>query len=401
MVVSNVGWVGMLPTFSVTSFLSQVNDIIFGEYIIEGEVSQYKVSQGKWVFFDLKDENSVLGCFSTVFMMRQPLADGMKVRVLGYPKVYEKTGKFSFTVQKVELVGEGSLKKAFSLLKQKLEKEGLFNPERKRALPEIPERLGVIASRDSAAWGDFRRILANRFGGVELVLQHVNVQGVEAVADVVRAFEKFTAYKDRLDAIVLIRGGGSLEDLAAFNDEAVVRAIYSSRVPVVTGIGHERDETLADYVADLRASTPSNAAELLVPDRESLRSHIVRDREFMANQLEHEIALHRQRVQQSAQALSAALQTLFILVEQVIERFGQTKEKLKMMCEAYKKTVHQSGILLVNVDPKRLLRRGYSVVRDARGNIITSITQAAVGKSVSIELADGHVKTRVESSHTS
>ncbi len=379
----------MLQTFSVTSFLSQVNDIIFGEFIIEGEVSQYKVSQGKWVFFDLKDEHSVLGCFSTVFMLRQPLADGMKVRVLGYPKVYEKTGKFSFTVQKVELVGEGSLKKAFSLLKEKLEKEGLFNPERKRALPEIPERLGVIASRDSAAWGDFRRILSNRFGEVELVLQHVNVQGVEAVADVVRAFEKFTVYKDRLDAIVVIRGGGSLEDLAAFNDEAVVRAIYSSRVPVVTGIGHERDETLADCVADVRASTPSNAAELLVPDRESLLNHIVRDREFMGNQLEHGIALHRQRVQQSAEMLSAALQALLVPAEQLIQNFGQTKENMMTMCEMYKRTVRQSSVLLANVDPRRLLRRGYSVVRNENGEVISSITKLVSGTRVSIQVHDG------------
>ena len=180
----------MSPVFSVSEFLRQTNELIATTCVIEGEVSHYSVSQGKWVFFDIKDEQSSLSCFSTTFVARVPLETGMKVRVVGYPKVYEKTGKFSFTVQKLELVGEGSFKKAFVLLKNALEKEGLFRIDRKRSLPVIPERLGVITSRDSAAWGDFRRIINNRFGAVELVVRHVNVQGSEAVADIVQAFEK-------------------------------------------------------------------------------------------------------------------------------------------------------------------------------------------------------------------
>lgn len=386
----------MLAPFSVSSFLKQVNDIVWGEYSIEGEVSQYKVSQGRWVFFDLKDDVSVLNCFSTVFMARQPLVDGMKVRVFGCPKIYEKTGKFSFTVQKIELIGEGSFKKAFLLLKEKLEKEGLFNPERKRTVPEVPERLGVITSRDSAAWGDFRRILSNRFGGIELVLCHVNVQGGEAIGDIVKACEKLNAYPHHLDAIVFIRGGGSAEDLAAFNDETVVRALYASRIPIVTGIGHERDITLVDYVADVRASTPSNAAELLAPDKADMLVGIERDREFLAGQLEYTSALRRQHIERYNLLISTAFKQLFSSFERVIERFELTSEQLKAHFEHYERFVRQSHILLANVDPKRILKRGYSLVRDQEGKIITSVAGRLTKEPITIEVHDGLIEAQTE-----
>lgn len=380
----------MLPPFTVSGFLRSVNDLILGEYAVEGEISQYKVSQGKWVFFDLKDSGGVLSCFSTVFMLRQPLQDGMKVRVIGYPKIYEKTGKFSFTVQKIELIGEGSLKKAFLLLKEKLEKEGLFSPERKRALPEIPERLGIIASRDSAAWGDFRRILANRFGAVELVLCHVNVQGTEAVGEIVRAFERFNGFSGHLDAVVLIRGGGSLEDLAAFNDEAVVRAVYASRAPVVTGIGHERDDTLADYVADIRASTPSNAAELIVPDRSEIVASLEREVDFMCGTLEHAVALRRERVEQAVLQLARVYEKVSTPCAQLFDRFAHVPEKMVSDLGRYRQFVRQSETLLLNIDPRRLLKRGYSIVRQ-KGLVVRSKESLAPQKPLSIEFFDGMI----------
>lgn len=380
----------MLSHFTVSSFIAQINDLVLGEYVIEGEVSQYKISQGKWVFFDLKDESGVLSCFSTVFMLRQPLEDGMSVRVTGYPKIYEKTGKFSFTVQKIELAGQGSLKKGFLLLKEKLEKEGLFNLDRKRSLPEMPERLGIIASRDSAAWGDFQRVLGNRFGGVELVLRHASVQGAEAVADIIRGFEQFNSFPRHLDAVVLIRGGGSLEDLAAFNDEAVVRAIYSSRVPVVTGIGHERDDTLADYVADVRASTPSNAAEILAPDRSEVIARLEREIEFIKNSLEHALALRREHVEQCAVRLSAARSKLFAPCERLFERLGQVPKKMTVAFDRYRAFVRHSEALLANVDPRRLLKRGYSIVR-RNGTVVRSKKSLASREQISIEFSDGTI----------
>ncbi len=386
----------MLAALSVTSFLSQINDLILGEYAIEGEVSQYKVSQNKWVFFDLKDETGVLGCFSTVFMLHQPIADGMKVRVFGYPKIYEKTGKFSFTVQRAELVGEGSLKKAFLLLKEKLEKEGLFALERKRALPDLPERIGVIASRDSAAWGDFRRILANRWGAVELVMRHVNVQGAEAVGDILAAFDDFSKYPDHLDALVLIRGGGSLEDLAAFNDEAVVRAIYASRIPVVTGIGHERDDTLADYVADVRCSTPSNAAERIVPDYRDVLGELEYQYEFIISALKQGVALQRERIRAAEYALSTAA---FVLVDpcaRLVARFESTFERLRSLYERYQERVAYAERLMAQANPERLLRQGYSLAFTDEGALIRSAAAIKPGDVIRVRTYDGSYTARTE-----
>jgi exodeoxyribonuclease VII large subunit len=218
----------MPSVFSVAEFIGNVNDIIAGEFVIEGEISQYKVSQGKWIFFDLKDDRATLNCFSTIFMLPAPLEDGMRVQVLGYPKVQEKSGRFSFTVQKVVPIGAGALQRAYTLLKEKLTTEGLFSVGRKRSLPGLPSRIGVIASRESAAFGDFSKIINGRWGGLEIIVRQVTVQGETAVDEIVGAFQEFNSLPELCDVVVLIRGGGSLEDLAAFNSEAVVRAVAKS-----------------------------------------------------------------------------------------------------------------------------------------------------------------------------
>jgi exodeoxyribonuclease VII large subunit len=364
----------MLPVLSVSEFINQINGIILGEFTIEGEVSQYKVSQGKWIFFDLKDETSVLSCFSTVFMLRQPLEDGMRVRVKGYPKIHEKSGRFSFTVQSVELIGQGSLQRAYQLLKIKLEKEGLFAPERKRSLPRFPERVGIIASLDSAAYGDFKRIANNRWGGVELVTRNVAVQGEMAVTDIVGAFQEFNENAILCDVLVLIRGGGSLEDLAAFNDEAVARAVYSSRIPVVVGVGHERDESLADFVADVRASTPSNAAERVLPERREVVSELTYTLEQMEQSIIHMFAVQRQEIKQAETAMAQAL----------LRRFA-----------AFKHELTNAETLFKNVDPKRILKRGFSIVRTGDGTLVREAKQVDTGDALMIELAKGEIKGKV------
>ncbi len=363
----------MLPTLSVSQFLTQINDIIAGEFVIEGEVSQYKISQGKWIFFDLKDKTGCLNCFSTVFMLKQPLEDGMRVRVSGYPKIYEKSGRFSFTVQFVEAIGEGSLQRAFQLLKAKLHGEGLFNLERKRPLPRFPARIGVIASGDSAAWGDFKRIINNRWGGVEILLRHVTVQGDSAIQDIVSAFREFNESAELYDVLVLIRGGGSLEDLAAFNSEEVVRAIYTSRIPVVCGVGHERDESLADLVADVRASTPSNAAERVVPERREFFSELDFIKDRWIDSLSHVVQLLRQDVGQYQQMMFSGLEM----------RLGRLRD-----------FVRSSEMLFKNIDPKSVLKRGYSITRDEAGQVIKRANQVDKGAKLVIELAAGKLEAR-------
>jgi exodeoxyribonuclease VII large subunit len=272
-------------TISVTEFVSIINETLafaYPQVLIEGEVSSFKVNQGKFVFFDLKDEANVLNCFMMVHQLKMPIEDGMKVRVLGSPKV-TKFSKFSLTVRDVELAGEGALRRAMELLKKKLEGEGLFDPARKRPIPAFPTRLGLITSGASAAYADFIKILSARWGGIEVLLADVSVQGAQAPDQIVGALEYFNTLRDPVDVLVLIRGGGSLEDLAAFSTEPVARAVAASRTPIIVGVGHEVDFSLADYAADLRAATPTDAARLVVPDRHETEATI----EHLARRISH------------------------------------------------------------------------------------------------------------------
>ena len=208
---------------SVSEFIAILNETLtfaYPEVIVEGEVSSFKVNQGKWVFFDLKDPDSTLGCFMPLFSLKLPLEDGMKVRVTGSPRL-TKWGKFSFTVRSVELAGEGELKRAMALLKAKLEAEGLFEQERKREIPVYPARIGLITSGQSAAYSDFIKILQTRWSPVTVILADIQVQGASAPDQIVSALEYFNSGAEQVDTLVLIRGGGSLEDLQAFSTEPV------------------------------------------------------------------------------------------------------------------------------------------------------------------------------------
>ncbi|HSH31858.1 MAG TPA: exodeoxyribonuclease VII large subunit, partial [Candidatus Saccharimonadales bacterium] len=226
---------------SVKEFIAILNETLAFAYplvTVEGEVSGFKVNQGKWVFFDLKDEEATLGCFMPLYQLKVPLEDGMKVRVGGTPKL-TKWGKFSFTARTVELAGEGELRRAFEILRAKLEQEGLFAPQRKRALPPFPATIGLITSAQSAAYHDFTKILQARWGGVTVKVADVQVQGAPAPDQIVMAIDYFNQLPLPVEVVVLIRGGGSLEDLQAFNTESVARAVAASRTPMVVGVGHE------------------------------------------------------------------------------------------------------------------------------------------------------------------
>ena len=250
-----------IPRFGVSGFVELINQVLefsCSAVEIEGEVASFKVNQGKWVFFDLKDEEASVGCFMPVYQLRTPIEDGMKLVVRAQPKV-TKWGKFSVTVQSYRPLGEGSLRKSFQLLHAKLEKEGIFATERKRSLPQIPARIGVISSTQAAGYADFIKIVNESWGGLQIDVAHVQVQGEAAADQIVAAINRFNESQTPPEVLVIIRGGGSADDLNTFNDELLVRAIAASRVPILVGIGHEVDMTLADLAADVRASTPSNA----------------------------------------------------------------------------------------------------------------------------------------------
>ena len=262
-----------IPILTPSDFLAVTNQILDSAYpaiLLEGEVSNFKVSQGKWVFFDLKDAGASLGCFMPLSTLTHKLTDGMKIRLRATAKL-TNWGKFSLTVMRIIPIGEGSIKKSLDLLKEKLKKEGLFAPDRKREIPNTLSHIGIISSTQAAGYHDFLKIIENRWAGLHITVAHTAVQGLDAASQIIRALN-YLNEQGEIEAIAIIRGGGSADDLSAFNDEALVRAISTSKIPVITGIGHEIDETLADLVADLRASTPSNAAERLTRDKRSILS---------------------------------------------------------------------------------------------------------------------------------
>lgn len=351
---------------SVSEFIALTNQVLEGAYPsveLVGEVSSFKVNQGKFVFFDLKDAESSVGCFMMLFALRQPIEDGMKVVVRAQPKL-TKWGKFSLTVQSIRPSGEGSLKKSFELLKAKLSKEGLFAPEKKRTLPLLPRHVGVISSTGAAGYADFMKIIDERWGGVSIDVANVQVQGEVAPMQILRALEHFNQQESLPEVIIIIRGGGSADDLAAFNDEPLVRAVAASRIPVLTGIGHEVDESLVDLAADVRASTPSNAAERLVPDKREVLAQV-------RGQLRHI----------TSQALSGA-DGVLIDTRRMLERVW---DSMNVAQDNYAHRLEVLRLRAAAYDPEKVLARGYAVVRG----------QARIGAELDIETAKERMKAEV------
>ena len=411
-----------MPAFSVSQFVEFLNAAFAAAVFpvgadVEGEVSAYRVSQGKWIWFDLKDEQSSVSCFATVWQLRTPLEDGMRVRVHGLPKVYPKNGRFSLTVERVEPIGAGALARALELLKKKLAAEGLFAPERKRPLPRFPSRIGLIASAGSAAYGDFLRILGDRWSGLTIEHVDVAVQGRDAAAQIAAAFRYFNSRPGLVEAIVLTRGGGSLEDLQAFNTEEVARAVFGSAAPVVVGVGHERDESLADLAADVRASTPSNAAEIIVPDRREIAAFLAAASRRLCASMDSGLAAERARIDRLNAAAGSAFQSMLrqfasglTAFRRVFDRFvaGLTASDAavaglgRQLCASaghltsrLRQDIAARERLLTGLDPRRLLGRGYALVR-RRGRVVSDAAQVDVGEKLEVQLARGALVTEVK-----
>ena len=234
---------------------------------ISGEVANFKINQNKFVFFDIKDSNSTVNCFMMLFAMKIPIQDGMQIIAKVEPKITD-WGKFSLTVKEIKPVGEGNIKKSLDIIKDKLAKEGIFDQSRKRLIPRSSNNIAVISSTEAAGYADFIKIINERWGDIKIRVAHTQVQGESASKQIINAVNYFNQVQDLPDLIVIIRGGGSANDLMAFNDELLARTIAGSRVPVVTGIGHEIDCTLSDLAADFAGSTPSNVAQIITRDRQ-------------------------------------------------------------------------------------------------------------------------------------
>jgi exodeoxyribonuclease VII large subunit len=431
---------------ALTRFVRDLLEDVLPLIWIEGEISNFSRPASGHLYFTLKDNGAQVRCAMfkprSTWLRFKP-GDGMRVLARARVSLYEARGEFQLIVDSLEEAGEGALQRAFEQLKARLATEGLFEATHKRALPRLPRRIGVITSPSGAAIRDVLSVLARRFPLAEVEILPVPVQGKEAPPAIVAALNAASNAR-RHDVLLLTRGGGSLEDLWAFNDEAVARAIHASAIPVVSAIGHEIDFTIADFVADLRAPTPSAAAELLVPDAGEIARTIARQRqrieqllqrglEARAQRLDHLLArinaqrpqarvaraderlamLHRRLVdrtrggieQREARLAHARTRLLAqhpaALLSRGTERIDSLRERLRTAAwrgvERRNARVAELGRTLHAVSPLATLDRGYAILFErASGQVIRSVSHASAGMELQAQLADGKLALKVE-----
>lgn len=378
------------PVFSVAEFLEFVNEVLGARDVtVEGEIVGAKPHPTGF-YFSVKDtggQQAIMDCYLSPYAYRGlgfALEDGMVVRVGGIASIYKPKGRFSFRVETVALAGEGSLKKAYDALRKKLTEEGLF--DRKRKLPDFVRRIALVTSRSGAVIDDFRRNLAPL--GLRVVHADVRVEGAQAPAQVRAAIERFNARHQDFDALVLIRGGGSLEDLQPFNDEYVVRAVFGSRIPTVVSIGHDRDVPLAQMAADASASTPTATAHLI---------NATWDRLLQVPLLGQRLGSAYGAMLSSAQAeVRAAGHRLAVQLARLAGRGREFEHRLRRALErvgqriaAIRDTVAAAERQIAASNPERLLRVGYSIVADETGAVIRSAHELRHGQTVRTRLARG------------
>ena len=367
---------------------------------VQGQVSNCSRSGAGHIYFTLKDEKSQIGCVlfrSSASRLRFLPRDGEEILARGKIGVYGPQGKYQITVNSVEPLGVGALQRAFEELKRDLAEEGLFAPEHKKALPKFPRKVGVVTSATGAAFQDICHQLDKRYPLAEVLLHPTLVQGDGAPEGIVRAI-KLMNERDDIDVLIVGRGGGSIEDLWAFNEELVARAIFASRIPVVSAVGHETDYTISDWVADHRAPTPSAAIEHIVPDQDELFSQLDGADTWLRSVMSARIQTHVNRLQEFETRLSPAHR------KDAINQLSQRVDDLETACRT--SMTHRLGNAerdlcalaqrLNALSPLATLKRGYSISRKTDGEVLTSTEQVSVDDRIEVQLAHGHLACRVE-----
>ncbi len=374
-------------------------DRLLVQLAVRGEISNYKMYPSGHHYFTLKDEKAARIClmFKTTAARPRVRPDyGMKVISMGRTTVYPRDGAFQLYCSAMSMDGVGDLYAAFEQLKAKLAAQGLFAPEHKKPLPPFPGTIGIITSSAGAAIHDMLRILNKRYPLTQVRLLPVRVQGAEAPGEIAAAI-RYANHYHLADLLLVGRGGGSIEDLWAFNDERVAYAIYESQIPIISAVGHEPDVTISDYVADLRAATPSNAAELAVPDQAALLQNMDQAASAMASALSGRLRHARQRLNVLAQSPALVSPTGYL------EQRGKELEHLKTRLIAVQTQQLQrkrqrfvaSTAKLDALSPLKVLTRGYSIVNLDDGTILRSVRQTSPGKEIRVTLSDGSVSAVV------
>jgi exodeoxyribonuclease VII large subunit len=384
--------VAVYTVSQVTAYLTDVleTDPLLADLTVKGEVSNLRVSSAGHAYFTLRDEQSVLNC---VMFRGQPgaelLTNGIELLAHGRVRFYQPRGSTDFVLDLAVPGGQGELSLEFERLRLRLEAEGLFEATRKRPLPQFPRVIGVVTSPTGAVFHDIQNVIRRRYPLVELVLSPTPVQGDKAAASIAAALERLDR-EGRADVIVLARGGGSLEDLWPFNEEIVARAIYASRTPVVTGVGHETNVTIADHVADARAPTPSAAAELVVPDQSALRQQLAELAAQCGRALLHQLLASRAEVAGLARRMESSLPDAGTWRRRVDDLAQSVHKGLVGRLQITRTRVEGLEHKLRALDPVATLSRGFSVVqRVVNGEVVTSTSQVSGGDSLAITVADG------------
>ena len=408
--------------FTVAELTRQIRGTLetkFGAVWVQGEISNYKLHPSGHQYFTLKDQRAQIACAiwrDTMLPPRQPLVDGTQVHVYGTVTVFEARGQYQLNVQILQPRGVGLLQAKFEALKRKLQAEGLFAPERKRSLPKFPRRIGIVTSPSGAAIRDMLNVLRRRAPWLQILISPVRVQGTGAAQEVAVAIRELAMPNENwhpLDLIVVTRGGGSIEDLWEFNEEIVARAIFNSTVPIISAVGHEIDFTICDFVADLRAPTPSAAAELIVPDIIDLHRRIdgcarglarqllnrTRDaqqrldhgREILQRCLAHKIDSYKRGLLHIAAALQARSPARELMMRR--NRLVDLHRRLvaspgRLLESARHRFRHMEGILRV-LGPDATLRRGYSITTNESGKIIRTIAAIRPKMKIRTRVSDG------------
>jgi len=396
-----------LPLLTVSQLTRYIKDHIdsnrnLQNLWVKGEISNYRRHSSGHLYFTLKDAESTLQCVmfrgKSMFLKFEP-ANGMQFLAGGYISVYERDGRYQMYVENLQPDGVGSLATAYEQLKERLGKEGLFDAARKKTLPLMPRKIGIVTSRTGAVISDIVSVSKRRFSGVQLILCPVLVQGDQAPAQIVKAIQLLNACSD-IDVLIVGRGGGSLEELWAFNDERVVRAVYASKIPVISAVGHETDFTLTDFAADHRAPTPSAAAEMAVPDKKELVRHIttlrLRLSQIMYKKIEHQRLclnhiLKNPVLQRPKARLNQQKQLVDMLQGRLIRSF-RTVAGVKN--QQFMKLAEKLAVL----NPHAILGRGYSIARlHPDKTLIRTIKGITKDQKIEVLLADGSLVCKVDS----
>lgn len=393
----------VLSVSDINKYIKDIvaRDIVLSNLWVRGELSNFKNHSSGHLYFTIKDDKSLLKCVmfrSQAMTLKFLPKDGMKVIIRGYVSVFERDGQYQLYAEEMQPDGLGSLHIAFEQLKQKLQAEGLFDVSKKKCLPYLPDAIGVVTSATGSVIRDIINVLSRRFYNVRLILYPVQVQGEMAAGQIARAIARFNELKC-VDVIILARGGGSLEELWAFNEEIVARNINKSEIPVISAVGHETDFTIADFAADLRAPTPSAAAELVIPDKASVKDKLAGLDSRLRNALRKKISLDRSRYNRLSS--STALRQPFNRIYQEKLRLDMQQKLLQRAYEAAIKK-HRSDLSLLAgklnaLSPLDALARGYSIARlKESGRLVKSTEQVQQGEKLVISVTDGDMECTID-----